>query len=315
MDQKVERVPLNIIFRSCSKVHATHGGDRPCGASKRQVIFCCLKSLLDSIGDGDSIVHILDDHSDEDDVKMMKDLLSAHGPNHKFVPLDVTGNGNSMEACFRYAKDNAFELTYFVEDDYLHLPIAIKAMLDFYWSNPGDRIIHPTDYMDRYTRTNEPYLYDIFLSGYRHWRTIRHTTVTFMISDRVLDIYWDNYMALAEGYRTGKGSEDDSINLIYEEETCVSPIPSLAAHFSPSPAMPPFINWRKFFRRLLKDFPEGLAPSPNKDESTTFADTSELSQADAERVAQIDILETVIDTAQDGDYEKALKTVQQSLMR
>jgi hypothetical protein len=201
-------------------------------------------------------VHILDDHSEDRDVKKMTAMLQKHSSRHKFIPLSTTGNGQSMEANFKYAKENNFELIYFCEDDYLHIPQAIPVMLSFYNTylkeNNRDCIIHPSDYIDRYTR-DKPYPSLIFLGEDRHWRTIRHTTGTFMISRRVLVSYWKTYLTFADYNKRKKGGEKKTVNKIYRREVCVSPIPSLTAHVSPNPPLPPYVDWETLFNHIKSE--------------------------------------------------------------
>jgi len=238
---------LHILFRSCTRI-SINAAARPCNATKRETVMCSLQSLLDSITPA-CTVHILDDHSPVEDVFFMKAMLAKSGERHKFITIQQTGNGNSLEANYRYAKDHKFKLMYFCEDDYLHLPEAIPSMLKFYEEFSHDCIIHPTDYTDRYIR-DDPYPSLLFLGKDRHWRTIRHTTGTLLLSQRILQIYWDLYIGFAEYNKKTNGGEDLTINRIYESELCVSPIPSLAAHFNYAPPMPPFQDWEKLFIQI-----------------------------------------------------------------
>lgn len=240
---------LDILFRSCTRVASAHAGMRPCQASKRQVTLCCLKSLLDSCDDRVT-VHVFDDHSVGEDVAAMRSLLAKHDARHTLTSLMQHGNGASLEAVFSYARDQQLPLVYFCEDDYLHLPEAIPMMLDFYERFNGDCIIHPTDYIDRYVR-DKPYPSFIFLGADRHWRTIKHTTGTFMMSGAHIKKYWKNLQRFADWNKEGDaGGEDKTINRIYQKEVCVSPMPSLAAHFSPEPAMPHFVDWEMLFNSI-----------------------------------------------------------------
>ncbi len=227
-------------------------GERPCQATKSEVTLSCLYSLIRSV-DQATFIHVLDDHSLPEDVKKMRELLTRHNPAHRFVPLQVSGNGQSMEATFHYARDNAFELVYFCEDDYLHCPSAIPMMKDFYANLGHEGIIFPCDYIDRYLR-DKPAPSLIYLGRDRHWRTIRHTTGTFMVSRNILLKYWKHYQAFADHNKRGEaGGEDVTINKIYQKEPCFSPMPSLSAHFSPHPEMPRFVDWEILFRQYNKE--------------------------------------------------------------
>ena len=75
------------------------------------------------------------------------------------------------------------DLVYFVEDDYIHSVQSIKEMILTYEKLSSmlkkDLILCPTDY---------PYLYrdientSIFLGDKRHWRSIKETLCTFLMS-------------------------------------------------------------------------------------------------------------------------------------
>ncbi len=236
---------LHVVLRTCTRVHALHGGKRPLAESKSELTLACLNSLLDSLG-AEGVVHVLDDHSPEEDVADIKKLLASYGNTHQFIALSETGNGNSIEAALNYARDKKFPLIYFCEDDYLHLPHAIPSMLDCYGRFKA--IVHPVDYFDRYANMHQSHIY---LGAYNYWRTIFHTTFTIMVSEAVLDKYFDTYLKLAELHKNGPGygSEDKTINTVYAKELCLSPLPSLAAHVSPEPPLPPFIDWLEVYRK------------------------------------------------------------------
>ena len=238
---------LSVILRTCTRVGALNahrfGSKRPFTDSKREIVLACLNSLLDSLGKN-GVVHVLDDHSPQEDTDVIQKLLKSYGDEHRFVSIEKSGNGHSINAALQYGRTNNFDLMYFCEDDYLHVPHAISSMLDFYQKQKT--IIHPVDDFDRY---QELYPSFIFLGTYNYWRTVKHTTFTLMISRRILETYWNLYVELAKRNMDsiGSGGEDDTINKIYERETCASPIPSLAAHISPTPPLPPFVNWQTVF--------------------------------------------------------------------
>lgn len=243
---------LNVIFRSCTRagnLNAHRFGDkRPFTDSKRELVLACLNSLLSSLGNKGTI-HVLDDHSPQEDADAIQTLLKSYGDKHLFIALEKKGNGYSCDASLKYAREQKSDLIYLCEDDYLHLPHAISSMLDVYEKHGA--IVFPVDYFDRY---KEPYPSHIFLGAYNYWRSIKHTTFTFMISQKILEKYWSVYEELARRNMdaVGSGAEDDTINKIYEKELCVSPLPSLAAHLGPTPPLPPFIDWKAVFEKNKK---------------------------------------------------------------
>jgi hypothetical protein len=233
-------------------VACVHPGARPCQATKSEVALTCLYSLIRSAGP-ETVIHVLDDHSLPEDAATMRRMLARHDPADRFLPLNVTGNGFSMEASFNYAREQDFDLIYFCEDDYLHSLAAIPMMKDFYTGFGRDCLLHPSDYIDRYLR-DKPYSSLIYLGRDRHWRTIRHTTGTFMLSGKMLRKYWKHYQDFARYNKKGDaGGENLTINRVYAKEVCLSPMPSLAAHFSPQPEMPRFIDWELMFRQFNRE--------------------------------------------------------------
>jgi len=245
---------LNVIFRTCTHIGALNahrfGSKRPFTDSKRELVFACLNSLLFSLGDK-GIVHVLDDHSPEEDTGAIQALLRSYGDAHRFVPLEKKGAGHSFDSALQYAREQKFSLMYFCEDDYLHLPHAVSSMVDCHEQYKA--IVFPVDYFERYVGRDKEDMYPsfIYLGEYNYWRTIYHTTFTFMIEKRVLDKYWGIYIELARANMNavGAGGEDDTINKIYKKETCLSPLPSLAAHISPTPPLPPFVDWKTVFEK------------------------------------------------------------------
>ena len=108
----------------------------------------------------------------------------------------------------------------------------------------NDIIMCPSDY---------PYLYmnnekaNILIGSNRHWRTIKKSLCTFMISKNFLNRYWDNF------YKTCIDRRDPFekyINEIYEKEICISPIKSLSLHLAninSSYGVAPFIDYKKIW--------------------------------------------------------------------
>jgi hypothetical protein len=230
---------LDIIFRSCSSVTAVHGNGRPFGADKEEVILRCLHALaatttaaLSAGALASARLVVLDDHSTARCLERMQRILTSCAFPTELHSLAARGNGPSIAACLTWARSHASELFYLVEDDYLHSGTAITEMVEAYGRATGlardrDPVIFPCDYPDRY---QSPYPSFVFLSSHRYWRTVRHTTGTFMTSHRNLERYWDKYIAFAGYGIDPQVHEDNTINLIYREVPCLSPMPTLAEH-------------------------------------------------------------------------------------
>ena len=138
------------------------------------------------------------------------------------------------------------DLVYLVEDDYLHKKEAIEEMILSYErisSQIGkDLIMCPADY---------PYLYNklenskIILGNNCHWRSIEESLCTFLTSKKMIEKYWDKYVSMCNKEHA---PFEKPLHHIYEKELCISPIPSLALHFTNVNSifgLSPNVNWKE----------------------------------------------------------------------
>ena len=102
-------------------------------------------------------------------------------------------------------------------------------------------IICPTDY---------PYLYvnseitQNFLGQNYHWRKVNETLCTFLTSKKLIEKYWGKYVSMCEKEHA---PFEKPLHDIYEKELCISPVPSLALHFTNINSifgLSPNINWK-----------------------------------------------------------------------
>ena len=102
----------------------------------------------------------------------------------------------------------------------------------------------PTDY---------PYLYakaDItqnFLGHNYHWRKVNETLCTFLTSKNIIEKYWDQYIGMC---KKEHAPFEKPLHRIYEKELCISPIPSLAVHFTNINSifgLSPNVDWEKIW--------------------------------------------------------------------
>ncbi|MBC7475602.1 MAG: hypothetical protein H7263_15050 [Candidatus Sericytochromatia bacterium] len=253
---------LDIIFRSCTKVYCVHDDMlRPFNANKREITLKCLKSLINSANSSFSNssnnsknikIHLFDDHSPEEDFIDIKKILENSGLDFYIERLTKTGNGNSLQAVFEYAKKLDSDLLYFCEDDYLHLENSIQSITQAYQDLTKilekEVVIFPCDYNDRYIN---PELSYIFALQDRHWRTVKSTTGTFVISKNILEKYFDFYLAFAAYNKIDKGGEWRTIDHIYQEVDCYSPMPSLTAHLNDDSLLPHFVDWKQLWDSII----------------------------------------------------------------
>ena len=207
---------------------------------------------------------IIDDNPNEINLNKIKNLTNNNNFDINITKLNhdkyrkvikeqkneqTYSNLSSLLCCYEVAKENADDLVFFVEDDYLHFEPMMEEMIASYErisSQINSEIFMcPADY---------PYLYmnnqktNILIGNKRHWRTVNETLCTFMTSKIFLEKYWDNF------YKTCLDRHDPFekyINEIYKSEICISPLKSLSVHFTnvnSSYGLSPFIDYKKLWK-------------------------------------------------------------------
>lgn len=254
----MSNVSLNVILRTHTgrNVHAIQ---RVAPFSKAELVVGCARSLSRSITAARDIADIrfttIDDHSTEEATARMKELGNGCGVPFEFIHLDDTGNNASLRAVYKYAREHGRELIYFVEDDYLHSTAAIREMVEEYLAfkkNLGkvEVGIYPVDYLDRY---KPEFLREarIVLGKNRHWRTVYSTTGTLMVTRDLFLSQYDKFWGFSFYGLTPDSQEAGTLNKIWDNGAgiCFSPIPTLAIHMSEEEVLPPFINWRDWWKR------------------------------------------------------------------
>ena len=265
---------LTIILRTCTSINMlTQTKKRLFDQEKSEYTLRSLNSIVKSINfakdlfDNINLELIIVDHNSEKNVvDKIKSILSDQFFKSKFIPLNIDdfkkdinpineknekvtfnqmSNMSNIHQSLLLAKKSD-DLIYFVEDDYIHSIGALKEMLLTYEKLSSmlktELILCPTDY---------PYLYSevenskIFLGDKSHWRSIKETLCTFLMSKEMLIKYWDELISMCkyEHYPFEK-----PLHNIYEKEYCLSPIPSLAIHLTNINSvfgLSPNIDWKK----------------------------------------------------------------------
>ena len=212
-------------------------------------------------------ITIVDDNSKNENILKINELIAKNNINIHIIKLNhgdyintikkqkseqTFSNLCSLLKCYEIAKEQADDLVFFIEDDYLHFEPMIDEMIASYERISSqlkkDLFMCPADY---------PYLYmnnektNILIGNKRHWRTVDRTLCSFMTSKKMIDKYWNNF------YNTCLDRNDPfekHINEIYQKEICISPLKSLSLHMTninSSYGLSPFIDYKKIWDENL----------------------------------------------------------------
>ena len=262
---------LNIIFRSNTKVNIwdqnkTRIFDKP----KSEYTLRSLNSLLNSVQKAKTQLQninlnltIVDGNSDKTTIEKMNSLLYKKEFASNIINLnqnefddkiinednpETFGNLASLLKCFLIAKDEAEDLIFFVEDDYLHKDSMIEEMLMTYERLASqlnkEIVLCPADYPYLYTTDRKT---NVLIGSHRHWQLIDKTLCTFLTSKIILNQYWENFV---KNCKKRHDPFEKYLNEIYKEEYCLAPIPSLSVHLTninSSYGIAPYINIKKLW--------------------------------------------------------------------
>jgi len=247
---------LDIYLRTCARVEVFGGEHRRfVGVPKSELIVRCLRSLLESMRFAEDSglktqisLTVVDDHSDPPCLEAIRGVLEGFGEPTRIVSLDTFGNGPSLAATYDLARENAKDLIYFAEDDYLYDRCALLEAVQSYERLAGtldqDIVLTLADFPDRYRRIDPAH---VLLGQTRHWRSVNSTTGTLIVSKEIFRKYWENFQGLTR-YGVDEGvTEANTIDPIYAETPCFSPLPSLALHLEVRDALSPYVDWQNWW--------------------------------------------------------------------
>ena len=265
---------LTIILRTCASVNMlTQSKKRLFDREKSEYTLRSLNSIINSLNFAKELFKninieliVVDHNSEKNVVEKIKSIISSQFFKSRFIHLNIDdfkkninpinqknekvtfnqiSNMSNIHQSLLLAKE-CDDLIYFVEDDYIHSINAIKEMILTYEKLSSmlkqELILCPADY---------PYLYSkienskIFLGNKNHWRSIKETLCTFLMSKEMVIKYWDELTSTCkfEHYPFEK-----PFHKIYDKEYCLSPIPSLAIHCTNINSvfgLSPNIDWKK----------------------------------------------------------------------
>tara|TARA_B100000941_G_scaffold14271_1_gene8720 strand:- start:590 stop:1618 length:1029 start_codon:yes stop_codon:yes gene_type:complete len=268
---------LDIILRTCMTVNMlSQSKKRVFEQDKDEYTKRTLRSIIKSVNQAKISfknvkfkIYIIDHDSQEKQIESIKKMLVQSNINFEIIKLEldkfsreiknineenkeVTSNQKSnmsnIHQSLFLAKAKSEDLIYFVEDDYVHEKNSFTEILYTYERISSqlkkELIICPTDYPYLYTQTDKA---RIFMGETRHWRQVDQSLCTFLTSKNIVEKHWNELTSMCkfEHYPFEK-----PLHKIYKNELCISPIPSLAVHFTNINSiygLSPNVNWKKLW--------------------------------------------------------------------
>jgi len=248
---------LDVIIRTCSSVNMlTQNKDRIFQKEKIEYTLRSINSILKSIKYAkksmDELlfkIYIVDHNSGQENLNKIKNIIEKYSIQFKIYNLNLKdfeekikktnqknekvtsnqiSNMSNIYKSLQLSKENSSDLIYFVEDDYIHEESAISEMIMVYERISSltnkELIVCPTDYPYLYTKAENT---QVYLGEKYHWRKIDETLCTFLTSKKIVENHWKKLISMCEFEHY---PFESPLHKIYEEELCISPIPSLAIH-------------------------------------------------------------------------------------
>ncbi len=262
---------LKIIFRSCtSELIMDQNKKRLFEENKNEYTFRSLNSVLKSVNESKKIfdkinyeIIVTDTNSDKSDLNQIKNILSKYNIKNRLIEINLNdfkekipgkyspakfANMANFYSSLMLAKENANDLIYFVEDDYIHTKNAILEMLFSYEKfssmSESEVVLLPADYPYLYTKNDDT---KIFIGHQKHWRVVNKSLVTFLTSKEVIVKNFDNLIQMATKW---EDPWEKPLYEIYNKVLCFSPIPSLSMHCANVNSvygLPPNMNWKSIW--------------------------------------------------------------------
>ncbi len=214
---------------------------------KETLISVCLISLKHSIlnflqkNNLEISVNLIGDNSNQSfDDKILKIMKSDKFKLKKYNSKIEGNRGSYLECCDQ--AENAEDLIFFIEDDYLFEPECIEeSLLTFSKVSSilnNDIIICPSDYPFYY---DSLYKTSLFVGNNYKWKKVNETLLTFMFSK---EIYLNHKKYIRDVGESINEPFEKPLHDLYNKVNCLAPINSLSHHISRSvPSTTE--NWKK----------------------------------------------------------------------
>tara|TARA_A100000164_G_scaffold288155_1_gene261239 strand:- start:448 stop:1476 length:1029 start_codon:yes stop_codon:yes gene_type:complete len=269
---------LDIILRTCMSINMlTQSKKRLFEKNKEDYTKRTLNSIIKSVNEAKIFfknikfkIYVIDHNSSTKQIQTLEEMLKKSNihfeilnlelnkfvnqikninQENKEVTINQKSNMSNIYQSLLLSRDRSEDLTYFVEDDYIHEVFSITEMLYAYERisslTKKEIIICPTDYPYLYTQADDT---KIFLGENRHWRQVDQSLCTFLTSKNIIIRHWEEFVSMCkfEHYPFEK-----PLHNIYKKELCVSPIPSLAVHFTNINSiygLSPNVDWERLWK-------------------------------------------------------------------
>tara|TARA_B100001093_G_C26734863_1_gene973934 strand:+ start:211 stop:1236 length:1026 start_codon:yes stop_codon:yes gene_type:complete len=267
---------LDIIIRTCASVQMlTQNKDRIFKKDKIEYTLRSINSILKSIQFAKNIhqnisfnIILVDHNSSNENLTRIENVIKKFNFEYKLHNLKIsefiekinqtnqknekTSDNQLSNMCNIYKSlelsKSSQDLIYFVEDDYIHEKESISEIIFTYERiaslTKNEIVICPTDYPFLYMKAEDT---KIFLGENYHWRKINESLCTFLMSKQTVKKHWNKLIGMCQQEHY---PFETPLHEIYREEICISPVPSLAIHFTninSAFGLSPNKDWKKLW--------------------------------------------------------------------
>jgi hypothetical protein len=207
----------------------------------------CLKNFCNVFFDHIHDINILADNCSEPTIQMIKKYIDP--VNIEKVSVGH-GAGTFNLALTKALKENDDEIIYFVENDYLHIPLSPIILKEGF--NTGASYVALYDHPDKYIDGANPLVEDggevtrLMLSKSCHWKLTNSTTMTFAAKVKTLK----EDESVLRSFTQGSYPKDFDMFLALRDKGrgLVTPVPGYSTH-GETAWLSPLIDWSKIINK------------------------------------------------------------------
>ncbi len=237
LDRKIKK--LDIFYRYAPTNQLWNSTDRwkrvvP-DINKKDLICTSILSLKQSIlkfSESNNLnitINLISGESDKNFDNQLKKILNNNKFEINFINSKKNDNrGTYLECCDQ--AENAEDLIFFIEDDYLFEENCIEEII-FTYSRistilKDDVMLCPSDYPFFYDST---YQTSLFIGKDYRWRNVNETLLTFIFSKKILNNYKKEIRLVGEQINE---PFEKPLHDVYKKVPCLAPVGSLSYHIS-----------------------------------------------------------------------------------